>query len=48
MWASDPNYGPVILGVYEKILTYVVMTRTANGGQPPPPRPVPTEPTATP
>ena len=48
VWASDPNYGPVILGVYERILTYVVMTRSANGGQPPPPRPVPTGPTSTP
>ena len=44
VWASDPNYGPVILGVYEKLLTYVVMTRTANGGQPPPPRVVPPTP----
>ena len=44
VWASDPNYGPVILGVYEKILTYVVMTRTANGGLPPPARVVPPTP----
>jgi hypothetical protein len=38
VWASDPNYGPVILGVYEKLLTWVVMTRSANGGLPPTPR----------
>ena len=48
VWASDPNYGPVILGVYEKLLTYVVMTRTANGGQPPRPRTPPTGSTSTP
>lgn len=35
VWASDPNYGPVILGVYERLLTWVVMTRAANGGRPP-------------
>lgn len=30
VWATDPNYGPVILGVYQKMLEWLVVER---GGQ---------------
>jgi hypothetical protein len=32
VWATDPNYGPVILGVYQKMLEWLIVER---GGQVP-------------
>jgi hypothetical protein len=36
-WASDPNYGPKILGVYEAMLEWLLPIREAEKGPPPAP-----------
>ncbi len=35
-WASDPNYGPKILSVYEGMLEWLLTARAAEPGPPPP------------
>ncbi len=30
VWASDGRYGPLILGLYEEMLTWLVQYRVAN------------------
>ncbi len=34
-WASDPNYGPKILGVYQGMLEWLLKVRAAEPGPPP-------------
>jgi Mannosyl-glycoprotein endo-beta-N-acetylglucosaminidase len=34
-WASDPNYGPKILGVYQAMLAWLLKVRAAEPGPPP-------------
>ncbi len=34
-WASDPNYGPKILGVYQAMLEWLLKVRAAEPGPPP-------------
>ena len=34
-WASDPNYGPKILGVYQAMLEWLAKVRAAEPGPPP-------------
>ncbi len=34
-WASDPNYGPKILGVYQAMLEWLLQTRASEPGPPP-------------
>jgi len=34
-WASDPNYGPKILGVYEAMLEWLLTERESESGPPP-------------
>ena len=34
-WATDPNYGPKILGVYEAMLQWLLKARAAEPGPPP-------------
>jgi hypothetical protein len=34
-WATDPNYGPKILGVYEGMLEWLLTARAAEPGPPP-------------
>ncbi len=34
-WASDPNYGPKILGVYQTMLEWLLKVRAAEPGPPP-------------